>query len=199
MYIQEHLADRMYGSWYGWRNRWNPFNSPAISTCPGLSGSSHLRIKHVHIHHNPSTRVEGVRQHVAVVATDVVFGDWEHGHCWGQNERLLSRSVTWSIANFGFKLLSHEQSRTRNNDQLTRGNGLLLGGKPQPKLEQNMLNIVYRSNPLRRIMNQFIYSDVCTEVLGLGCKISSFYLSSHPKEIIISRMLSNDNDQIERT
>jgi len=49
-----------------------------------------------------------------------------------------------------------------------------------------MLNIVYRSDLLRRIINQFIYSDVCTEVLGLGCKISSSYLSSHSKEIIIS-------------
>ena len=81
----------------------------------------------------------------------------------------------------------------------TRGKGLLLGGKPWPKLEQNMLNIVYRSDPLRRIMNQFIYSDVCTEVLGLGCKISSSYLSSHSKEIIIFRTLSRDNDQVERT
>jgi len=62
-----------------------------------------------------------------------------------------------------------------------------------------MLNIVYRSDLLRRIINQFIYSDVCTEVLGLGCKISIFYLGSHSKEIIIFRTLSNDNDQIERT
>jgi len=62
-----------------------------------------------------------------------------------------------------------------------------------------MLNIVYRSDLLRRIINQFVYSDVCTEVLGPGCKISSSYLSSHSKEIIIFRSLSNDNDQIKRT
>ena len=49
-----------------------------------------------------------------------------------------------------------------------------------------MLNIVYRSDLLRRIINQFIYSDVCTEVLGLGCKISSFYLSSHSKKLSFS-------------
>ena len=44
----------------------------------------------------------------------------------------------------------------------TSGNGLLLGGKLQPKLKQNMSNIVYRSDLLRRIMNQCIYSDVYT-------------------------------------
>jgi len=81
----------------------------------------------------------------------------------------------------------------------TRGKRLLLGGKLRPKLEKNMLNIVYRSDLLRGIIDQFIYSNMCTEVLGLGCRISSFYLSSHLKEIIIFRTLSNDADQVERT
>jgi len=76
----------------------------------------------------------------------------------------------------------------------TMGKGFLSGGKLQPKPKQNMLNTVYHSDLMWRIIDHFIYSDMCTKVLGLGYKISSFYRSSHSKEIIIVYALSNDDE-----